>query len=214
MPPRLGKLDAKAFAEQGAREILGYKTEPWTLKQAQILNFNHEIDDDLGDYLLPRTMHPAIPAYATFTVIVCPESPVGAFSLGEVKIAGRAGVRPRDFVLRSFCDSADARRELAERWGYPTTAGRDQAYRAPRPRHRPRRRRGPHDPGNGYARPRYDLRQRHPVHREHASGAQPATTASSCWSRSIPSSRSRAPSAAVRCCARSTAPLGAIPAAI
>ena len=33
MPPRLGKLDAKAFAEQGAREILGYKTEPWTLKQ-------------------------------------------------------------------------------------------------------------------------------------------------------------------------------------
>jgi hypothetical protein len=123
MPPRLGKLDAKAFAEQGAREILGYKTEPWTLKQAQILNFNHEIDDDLGDYLLPRTMHPAIPAYATFTVIICPESPVGAFSLGEVKIAGRAGVRPRDFVLRSFCDSGDARRELAERWGYPTVPG-------------------------------------------------------------------------------------------
>ena len=116
MPPRLGKLDAKAFAEKGAREILGYKTEPWTLKQAQILNFNHEIDDDLGDYLLPRTMHPAIPAYVTFTVIVCPESRVGAFSLGEVKIAGRAGVRPRDFVLRSFCDSGDARSELAERW--------------------------------------------------------------------------------------------------
>jgi hypothetical protein len=123
MPPRLGMLDAKGFAVNGAREILGYKTEPWTLKQAQILNFNHEIDDDLGDDLLPRAMHPSIPAYVTFTVIVCPESPVGPFSLGEVKIAGRAGVRPRDFVMRSFCDSAAARRELAQRWGYPATPG-------------------------------------------------------------------------------------------
>jgi len=123
MPPRLGKLDSKEFAAKYAREILGYKTEPWTLKKAQILNFNHEIDDDLGDDLLPRTMHPSIPAYATFTIVACPESPVGAFSFGEVKIAGRAGVRPRDFVLRSFCDSEAARRELAQRWGYPSTPG-------------------------------------------------------------------------------------------
>jgi hypothetical protein len=123
MPPRLGKLDSKAFARDGAREVLGYKTEPWTLKQARILNLNHEIDDELGDFLLPRTMHPSIPAYATFTIIVCPESPVGPFSLGEVKIAGRAGVRPRDFVLRTVCDNPDARRELAERWGYPTAPG-------------------------------------------------------------------------------------------
>lgn len=123
MPPRLGKLDAKAFGAKYAREILGYKTEPWTLKKAQILNLNHEIDDDLGDDLVPRAMHPSIPAYMTCTVIVCPESPVGAFSIGEVKVAGRAGVRPRDFVLRTYCNSEMARRELAQRWGYPTVPG-------------------------------------------------------------------------------------------
>ena len=39
MPPRLGKLDAKAFAREAAREIHGYKTEPWMLKGAQILNY-------------------------------------------------------------------------------------------------------------------------------------------------------------------------------
>ena len=33
-------------------------------------------------------------------------------------------MRPRGFVLRSYCDNADARRELAQRWGYPTVAGR------------------------------------------------------------------------------------------
>ena len=173
MAPRLGKLDAKAFAEKGAREILGYKTEPWTLKQAQILNFNHEIDDDLGDYLLPRTMHPAIPAYATFTVIVCPESPVGAFSLGEVKITARAGVRPRDFVLRKILPDVATRAANSPSAGAIRPCPRaTQAYRAPRPRHSERRRRGPHDPGNGYARPQHNLWQRHPVHREHAPRTQ------------------------------------------
>jgi Acetoacetate decarboxylase (ADC) len=123
MPPRLGKLDSKAFGAKYAREILGYKSESWTLKKAQIVNLNHEIDDDLGDYLLPRTMHPAIPAYITCTVMACPESPVGPYAIGEVKVAGRAGVRPRDFVLRTYCNNEQARRELAQRWGYPTTAG-------------------------------------------------------------------------------------------
>ncbi len=36
---------------------------------------------------------------------------------------GRAGVRPRGFVLRSFVDNENARRELAARWGYPVAPG-------------------------------------------------------------------------------------------
>ena len=142
MPPRLGKLDAKAFAEQGAREILGYKTEPWTLKQAQILNFNHEIDDDLGDDLLPRTMHPAIPAYATFTVIVCPESPVGALSLGEVKSPAAPACARATSCYAAFA-TAPTRAANSPSDGAIRPCRRDQADRAPRPRHRPRRRRGP-----------------------------------------------------------------------
>jgi len=56
-------------------------------------------------------------------VTTYPESPIGAFSIAEVRVSGRTGVRPRGFVLRSYCDNDDARRELAERWGYPTVAG-------------------------------------------------------------------------------------------
>ena len=36
---------------------------------------------------------------------------------------GRGGVRPRGFVLRSFVDNENARRELAARWGYPVAPG-------------------------------------------------------------------------------------------
>jgi hypothetical protein len=122
MPPRFGKLDLAKWAKS-VPTINGYKTEPWILKGAKILSVNIEIDDDPADNLIPATMHPSIPEYAIFCVTSYPESPVGPFSIADVRISGRTGVRPRSFVLRSYCDNEDARRELAARWGYPTVAG-------------------------------------------------------------------------------------------
>jgi len=122
MPPRFGKLNLAEWAKS-APTLNGYKTESWVLKGAKILSINIEVDDDPADNLLPATMHPSIPEYAIFNVTSYPDSPVGPFSIAEVRLSGRTGVRPRGFVLRSYCDSDDARRELAARWGYPTAAG-------------------------------------------------------------------------------------------
>jgi hypothetical protein len=119
-------MNVEAFAAQAAREIHGYKTEPWSLKGAQILNLHYEIDNDTIDDLLPVTMRPSIPAWAVFNVTRYPESPVGPFNIAEVRIGSRAGVRPRGFVLRSYVDNDAAVRELAQRWGYP--AERGQVY--------------------------------------------------------------------------------------
>ena len=38
-------------------------------------------------------------------------------------VAGRTGVRPRGFVLRSYCGNEAARKELAGRWGFPVAPG-------------------------------------------------------------------------------------------
>jgi hypothetical protein len=122
MPPRYGTLNLQEWAK-GVSTIAGYKTEPWVLKGAQILELHFEIADEPADALLPKTMHPSIPEYAIFNITTYPDSPVGKFSVGEVRIAGRTGVRPRGFVLRSFCDSEAARRELSSRWGYPVAPG-------------------------------------------------------------------------------------------
>jgi|SRR5271157_1312050 len=122
MPPRLGKLDVKSFGAL-APTIDGYKTEPWVLKQAKILNLAFEVDDLSADNLVPPAMHPVIPAYTTMNISVYPDSSVGPFSIAEVRVMGRAGVRPRGFVLRSFVDNEAARRELAARWGYPVAPG-------------------------------------------------------------------------------------------
>lgn len=121
--PRAGTLDVKQFGADSAG-IQGYKTEPWLLKQAQILNCAIECDNLKTDALLPPAMHPTIPAYALFNVSVYPESPAGPFKIAEVRIVGRAGVRPRGFVLRSYVDGEEACRELARRWGYPALPAR------------------------------------------------------------------------------------------
>jgi len=122
MPPRFGNLDLASFAKL-APTINGYKTDQLVLKGVQILELHNEIDDDPADALIPRTMHPAIPAYAIINLMHAPASPWGAFTIGEVRIAGRTGVRPRGFVLRSYCDNDAARRDLSARWGYPVAAG-------------------------------------------------------------------------------------------
>jgi Acetoacetate decarboxylase (ADC) len=122
MPPRFGTLDLAAFAKS-ASAINGFGTDHWLLKGAQILELHNEIDDDPADALIPRTMHPSIPAYAIINVTNYPDSPVGPFAIAEVRIAGRTGVRPRGFVLRSYCNSEAARKELAARWGYPVAPG-------------------------------------------------------------------------------------------
>lgn len=121
--PRSGRMAVEAFAAKTAREIHGFKTEAWTLNGAQILNILYEIDNDTVEDLVPVTMRPAIPAYAMFNVTRYPESPVGSFTIAEVRIGSRAGVRPRGFVLRSYVSSESAATELARRWGYPTVVG-------------------------------------------------------------------------------------------
>ncbi len=122
MPPRFGCLDLNNWAKS-IPTIEGYGTEPLTLKGARIVEAHMEIEDDPADALLPKTMHPAVPAYAIFNVTSYPESPFGPFAIAEIRIAGRTGVRPRGHVLRSYVNNEAAAKELAARWGYPVAAG-------------------------------------------------------------------------------------------
>jgi hypothetical protein len=115
-----GTMDVQAFSPN-VREINGYKTEAWTLKGAQILNVHYEVKNEPFASLMPVTFHPVIPAYAMLNVTHYPESPVGPFSIADVRVGCRAGVRPRGFTLKSYVSTEAAARELASRWGYPTT---------------------------------------------------------------------------------------------
>ncbi len=122
MPPRFGTLDLAKFGKL-AGAIDGYKTDALTLKGVQILELHMEIDDDPAIELIPATMHPAIPQYAIFNVLHAPHSEWGPFTIAEVRVAGRTGVRPRGFVLRSYIDNDEAAKALTSRWGFPVAKG-------------------------------------------------------------------------------------------
>jgi Acetoacetate decarboxylase (ADC) len=120
--PSSGTMDVQAFAPN-VSEIHGFKTAAWTLKGAQILNVYFEVANEPFPSLMPVTVHPVIPAYAMLNVTHYPDTPVGPFSIADVRVGCRAGVRPRGFTLKSYVSTEAAARELASRWGYPASVG-------------------------------------------------------------------------------------------
>jgi acetoacetate decarboxylase len=98
-------------------------TEAWSLPGAEILQLAFEVPR-ATKLLLPRAMHPAIPPYATIWVTRYPESPVGPFSLAQLRLMARAGAHPRGLVLGAVASTAEAATALRERWGLPVASGR------------------------------------------------------------------------------------------
>jgi hypothetical protein len=127
---RFGTFDINEIADR-VPQIDGYGTEPLGLKNAQVLNVTSEVSASGSDALLPPAMNPSIPPYVECTVMVCPESPWGPFSTGELRLVGRAGYRPRARTFKTYIDNPQAGAELAKRWGFPTVPGKARLH----PRH-------------------------------------------------------------------------------
>jgi hypothetical protein len=119
---RYGRMDVAARTSSVA-QLAGYGGEPWTLKNVHVLDCRTEIDAAAGDALVPPSLRPGIPAYGGLAVLRVLESPVGPFSLAELRVGVRIGSTAGLFIVGAICDSAPARQALAERWGYPATAG-------------------------------------------------------------------------------------------
>ncbi len=119
--PLFGTLELDAVAEH-LPLMRDLNTDPWTLPRAEILQLAWEVNDET-QALLPRAMHPAIPPYATVVVSSFPESPIGPFTLAQLRLMGRAGAHPRGYVLGAVATSEAAAVELRARWGLPVAPG-------------------------------------------------------------------------------------------
>jgi hypothetical protein len=116
--PLVGTRDISDLTAQ-APSIPDVGGEQWKLPGAQILTVMYEIDDDAITSILPPALHPTIPPTLVFTVTRVPESPAGPYVLAEVRAGCRSGARPRGFLARAYCDSDEAAKALAQRYGYP-----------------------------------------------------------------------------------------------
>ncbi len=106
-----------------APKMRALDAEPWEIANTEILQLTMEINDRQMQDLLPRALHPTIPPIAYFSVHRFPDSPVGAFSLAQVRIGCRAGVRPRGFLAAAYVDSTAAADALAAKWGFACKQG-------------------------------------------------------------------------------------------
>ena len=119
--PTFGALEVGPVAARLPR-MRDLDTEAWELPKAEIVQLSWEVGPRTQE-LLPKGMHPAIPAYASLWVIRYPESPVGAFALALLRLMGRAGAHPRGFVLGGIASSEAAATALRAQWGLPVAAG-------------------------------------------------------------------------------------------
>jgi hypothetical protein len=120
--PVAGTRDVLDLAAD-APTMVGLDTEPLTLERFDVLQVMYEIESAPIAEMLPPAFNPTIPATLTWVVFAGESPDWGAFRLAQTRLGCRAGVRPRGFLLSSFCDNDAAAEALASRWGYRVEPG-------------------------------------------------------------------------------------------
>jgi hypothetical protein len=120
--PVVGTLDATAALAAAPRSH-GLSTEAWELEGILAVQANWEVRADPTLGLTPPALHPSIPPYISPFALKVADSPVGPFSLAQMRLVVRAGIRPRALCLGAVCDSDAAAEALREGWGFPVAVG-------------------------------------------------------------------------------------------
>jgi hypothetical protein len=99
-------------------EMARLDAPPLELPGSEAMQVMYEIDTAAMTSLLPPALGPTIPPVVVFQFWKCPESPAGPFTLAQVRLGCRAGVRQRGYLLSSYCDSETAAQLLRADWGF------------------------------------------------------------------------------------------------
>ena len=112
-----GTADPAALAA-GAPRVASLARDPLECTDCELLQVVYEVKGSARQHLLPPALHPVNPPAITFTVLRVGGSEVGPFTVAEVRIVCRSGVRSRGFHVSCFVDGARAGSRLAGCWGY------------------------------------------------------------------------------------------------
>ncbi len=119
---RYGSLDIETRGA-GAPVLTDFAVDPWVLKGVHVLDCRTEIAAEAGDALIPPSLRPAIPSYGALSVSMVPDSPVGPFTIAELRVGVRIGAVAGLFLVGAVCNSARACEALRARWGYRVVSG-------------------------------------------------------------------------------------------
>ena len=115
----VGTAPVEPLAERAVR-VERFASETVELPDAFVVLAHFELPYAVREVLLPPSLHPNTPPILTVLAWRCPESPWGAFSLAQLRVGCRSGVRTRGLLLGAAIDNPDAAAALAAGWGLVT----------------------------------------------------------------------------------------------
>lgn len=119
--PLAGTLDIRTLLEDAPTVTLSDREEH--IDDVDILQVLYEIGFADLESLVPPALNPTIPPVVSFLAYSAKESPYGPFSLVQVRLTARSGVRPRAFLISARCDNPEVSAILAESWGFRIVPG-------------------------------------------------------------------------------------------
>jgi len=117
-----GEADVDLLAA-AAPVLASLDPDPVALADVTVLQAAFELPAAARTAALPPGLHPTVPALAVVLAWRVGDSPWGPFSLAQVRVSCRSGVRPRGFVVGCVVDRAAAATQVASRWGLPAVGG-------------------------------------------------------------------------------------------
>jgi hypothetical protein len=107
----------------GAPTLPSFDTATADLRAVEVLQAVFEMRWSARLATLPPGLHPTNPPIVVVLAWRAAESPWGAFSMAQVRVGCRSGVRPRGLVAGCVNDNPDAAAALAAGWGLPGRSG-------------------------------------------------------------------------------------------
>ena len=114
--PLAGSLDIRTLLDGAPETTLACADE--RIDDVDILQLLYETAASDVEGLLPPALNPTIPPVISFLAYRAATSRFGPFSLVQMRLTARAGVRPRAFLVSARCDNEAVADALSRGWGY------------------------------------------------------------------------------------------------
>jgi hypothetical protein len=119
--PLAGSLDIRPFLDDAP--VVDLDDRELHVDEVSILHVLYELKTDDIEALVPPALNPTIPPVIAFLAYQAESSEYGPFSLVQIRLTARAGVRPRGYLVNSVCDNEDLAARLSGAWGFRTMPG-------------------------------------------------------------------------------------------
>lgn len=120
--PLAGSLDIRPLLDEAPTVTLSDRE--FHVDDIDILQALYEIRVRDREAIVPPALNPTIPPVVSFLAYRAKDSTFGPFSLVQVRLTARAGVRPRAFLVSARCDNPAVADELSGTWGFRIRPGR------------------------------------------------------------------------------------------